>query len=466
MINRVLGFSILNITLLIMFIVPFLMVTQYTFLSADDYCRFNSSFSSYSENVLDWYLVHNGRFINALWSSLPIYELVVYRCILFFFMFLLGTAIYYFINGLSVFYLIGLTRYEMLFTTLLIYILIICQLPLLYEFFYWLAGASAYLLSLVFLLFFLGILFKSKFQLDQLVTLKLSILLILINGNNEILIPFTILSLLAHLVYSFFKSRRFIVRSVILNFVGILSSLVVILSPGSINRQSYFPEGKQFFLSVINSILSAGFFTIKSLIEWPYCLFYLAFGVFLIKRIKGISGTKCLNPFICLGLSFILLTAVLFVPRYAVGNLSVNSSRIGNMIHFIFLILVLINLFNVTFFLKSKFNNFKIRYFDYELPFIIFLGYILLFNPNYKGVIQDYRDGQLDRFVADFNTRLELIQNSSQSELALKKIEGTNILRIYDITINPDDWQNTCYRSAINSRFSKNFKSLRLKDTD
>ena len=145
----------ISVILALVFIIPFLYITKYTFLSADDICRAPASFHNYFINVFNWYINHNGRFTNAILSYLPVYNLQIYRWVLGCSIMLLGITIFYFIKKVFEFFNFEESIYKTIFITLIFYITIISQIPSVNQFFYWYAGTTAYLYSIILFILFL-----------------------------------------------------------------------------------------------------------------------------------------------------------------------------------------------------------------------------------------------------------------------------------------------------------------------
>lgn len=451
--------------LLLFLVVPFFIITQYTQLSADDYCRCNTSLTNYFSNIYQWYLGHNGRFINAMWSLLPIYSLSIYRVILLFLMILFGLAINYFIGGLNHFYGCVLKAYEIRLMTVLMYILIISLLPDIYEFFYWLAGATAYLISIITVLFFMGYLFKNKLYIERKNFLSLALCVILIQGNNEFLIPFISLILIALTTYNFICLKSNLKWIIFLNILNLCVVAIVVFSPGSLHRQTFYPQGGEILHSIFQSFLSAGMFSLKSIIEIPYILIYPILGFFLFSRpLPSSINLKIINPYALFVTSFISFTAVLFVPWYAVGHLTVNQGRIGNMVHIIFLILLLVNIVNLAFYLKNRVQIASPKWVQpiLSLGFILSVVFISVRNKNYGSLWMDWNNSELERFSADFKTRIDILESASDKIIELPPIHNTHLLKHYGLTDNPKAWENQCYLDAINKQLDSNFTALTL----
>src|SRR5680860_157206 len=103
---------ILNFVLIVVFIAPFIYTTRFIYLSADDYCRASSSFIFFIENIKDWYLHHNGRYVNAVFSYLPLYNVTALRFFAASNFVLLGIILYNFNGVVFKIYNVGCVKHK------------------------------------------------------------------------------------------------------------------------------------------------------------------------------------------------------------------------------------------------------------------------------------------------------------------------------------------------------------------
>lgn len=462
--NRKLLKIVFLLIIALVFLGPFLFITKFTFLSADDFCRSSASFENYFQNIFNWYKNHNGRYTNALLSYLPVYNLQIYRWILGCSIFFLGITIFCFIKKVFEFFHLEKKTTNVFFIALVFYITAISQLPSIYEFFYWYAGTTAYMYSIILFLLFLIMLFN--FELGKKPNIIFgSLIILLLNGNNEMLMGISNFLLIVILVKNFISNWKISKKILLLNIVSWVSSLVVIISPGSINRQTQYPEGANFFYSLKSAVLSSGIFTIKSLVELPYIFLFIWLILFVIKAGKDNEAKNSINvhnPIVLFIISFIGLVSVFFIPYYATGILKVNEGRIGNMIHIIFWIILFINLINYSLYFKRLIPRSKIiipNFFSHVF-LMGFLVLILINNINYKNIYEEISKGDFEKYEKDVKYRERLLQNSKRNKIVLKRISGTKTIQHYDITKDSTDWVNSCYKNMINHKYDKNFKSI------
>jgi len=462
--NRKLLKIVFLLIIALVFIGPFLFITKFTFLSADDFCRSSASFENYFQNIFNWYKNHNGRYTNALLSYLPVYNLQIYRWILGSSILLLGITIFCFIKKVFEFFHLEKTSTTVFFIALVFYITAISQLPSIYEFFYWYAGTSAYMYSIILFLLFLIMLFNLELKNRPKMIIG-SLIIILLNGNNEMLMGISNFLLIVILIKNYISNGKISKKILFFNIVSWVSSLVVIFSPGSINRQTYYPEGANFLYSLKSAVLSSGMFTLKSLIEFPYILLFIGLILFVIKTGKNNEAKNSINgnnPIVLFIISFIGLVSVFIIPYYATGILKVNDGRIGNIIHIIFWIILFINLINFSLYFQRWIPEYK-RIIPNFFPHIFLMGFLLLIlmtNINYKNIYEEISKGDFEKYKEDVKYRERLIENSEESKIVLKRISGTKTIQHYDITKDSTDWVNSCYMNMINNKYDKNFKSI------
>ncbi|WZL88433.1 DUF6056 family protein [Salinimicrobium sp. 3283s] len=377
---------------------------------------------------------------------------------------LLGWSIYLFVEACFKFFGIALPKVQSFALSVLLYNVLISQLPSVYEFFYWYAGTTAYLYSIIFFLLFLAII--SKLEKGKKFVWLSALLVVLVNGNNEMLIPFTNLFLLVILMWQVIYKGKLRIQSFILNLVSWISSFAAIFAPGNISRQLHYAEGGEFFDSLQAAVLSTGMFLIKSLIEFPYVLFYA--GIFLLVFYSSKKAQNQVNhffsPVIFSLLSFLCLVSVNFVPLYATGYLRVNDGRIGNMVHIVTLIILFINVINTSLYVKRKaVDKIYVSGSWIVVVFGAFLIGVVLLNPNYKNLRADFEERDLTRFKRETEKREAFLKSSDNAELVLDRIHGTAIMDWEDITKKPRHWINECYMQMINKKNNKNIKLIKIE---
>lgn len=450
-----------TLLVLIFVFVPLLYITNFSFLAADDFCRATISWGKIPSEFINWYTGHNGRYTNAIFSLLPVYELQVNRIILALSIIILGVVLYHFISKISTHFKLKISPAENIFLTCLIYATLIAQLPSLYEFFYWYAAVTVYLYSVIlFLLFFILII-----DLKQAKKVNLwlgALIIILLNGNNEMYLGITNLALL-FLIIADWQKGSINGRKIFLLIISCISSVLVLVSPGSINRQSSYDSGGDFFDSFISSILSTGMFIFKSLIEFPYLVFIFGL-LLLILNLNSEKKAKPIyyNPLTLALISFLLFSTSFFVVYYATGYLRTYQGRVGNTIHVLYLVILIFNLFNLAGWIKDKtpITKKKIYYFSRGL-ITIYIVLLFIGNENYHNMWKDLYSGDLQQFSTQLKERENKLKNSDNEKLSLREIKGTRLIEFKDITKDPLHWKNECYRKTVNKKFNLKLKEVK-----
>jgi len=455
-------YNFLSASITIIFIAPFIYITRFAYLSADDFCRANAEFGDYWSYIIEWYLNQNGRFTNAFLSFLPVYNTYIYRLVLAFSTLLLGIALLFLVKNVFKHFNLVERWSEVFFISVLFYLAIIICLPSPFEFFYWYAGTSAYMYSIIFFLFLTGLLLRKNENSNKYYFFS-GLLIVLINGNNEMLIPLINFLLLVLLMKTLiFDKNKLNYKILLLNILSWISSLVVIFSPGSTNRQGFYPEGGDVLFSIKSAILSSGMFILKKTLEFPSLFLYLGLILFFLHfKIKAQTKQLTFNPFYLAVFSFIGLSSVFFVPYYATGHLNVNQGRIGNMIHVIFWVMLFINMVNITLYSKRFFSKKTFGSVYLPMGIIVVFCFIVGFsNTNFQGLVSDFKNDEFKRFGREMDRRENEIKQAKGPRLELQKISGTEIMKYYGISTNEDNWTNRCYTSTINFFFNKEFDQI------
>ncbi|CAM4153181.1 DUF6056 domain-containing protein [Gillisia hiemivivida] len=455
-----------SIAAILIFILPFFYIIKYTHFAADDFCRVPADFDHYFENVAYWYMNITGRYTNGFISYLPLYNLEINRLVLKILIVGLGLISYLFINKSFDYFKIAISKTKCLLISVLFFIALISQLPSVYEFFYWYAASTVYLISIIFFLLFLIMIFNLNYKNPYQIFI-ICLLVILLNGNNEMLIPITNLILFGFLLEKIIFHEEINLKYLLINVISWFSSLIVILAPGNSNRQTYYAEGGDLLHSLKSSVLSSGMFTLKSLIEFPYFLLYIGLFLFIFDETRNqrIKTYKCIHPILLFGISIILLASVIAVPYYATGYVKINDGRIGNMIHIIFLILLFINLLNSTIFFNKRMVFKKVKFFK-KISIGLFIFFFLLVpftNQNYLDLYSDFKNGSFAKYDLDIEKREEKLRVSDLGEIRIIRIKGSRTIKHLEITKNPKEWENQCYTAFINKKYNLNIRSITVE---
>lgn len=450
---------LLSLLLFAVFIVPFFYVIQFTYMSGDDFCRAVTGIDQYFKNIAHWF-THNGRYTNGFLSYIPVYGKETYRWTLFLSMGMFLGALFYFVRRTLRLFHYHLPISTEIFITALFSVLIFSQLPDYYEFFYWYAAVTVYQYSFILFLFLLPRLLGYYKGITQNYIIT-GLLIILLIGNNEMFMLVTNFLLGLLLLVGILINREINYKILLMNIISWIASLIVVLTPGTEAKQTHYPEGGDIILSLKGSILSSGMFILKSLTEFPYVLVYMLLLVYLVKVvIKRKEEVQFINPILLFLISYIAFLLVFFVPLYAIGHIAVNIGRIGNVVHIFFLILLFINLVNLSNYLCHFKINFKIPGTVLGALIVVFLIGVV-FTGNYNYLMLDLKGDSLENYEQQLEKR-HLLLKQAKGIVNVKSIENTNLLRYHDVTRDTTNWQNHCYVEMINYRFGTNIQEIIL----
>lgn len=440
---------------------PFLFLSQYTFWSTDDYCRVNSSWANFTENFLTWYSTHNGRYTNAMLSLLPVYDYPFYQISSGIAIVVFLVSIFLLIRSLSHHYYFSLTLPHHLLITSLVSLIIINHLPSVADFFYWYAGITSYLISLSILILLVILLITRKLR-NRNTQLLAGLIIIIGNGNNEIIMVIINFLLLSLFFWKFFNKKKIYLSLLFLIATSWATSLIVFLSPGSVQRRKLYPEGGELLNSVKYGIFHSSRIAIDYLLHPSFLLFTLGLSFLLLFHRKPFQRKdhNYISPFLLLVLSFAVFTIPFFVLIYAQGYF-LDLTRTNNFIFVLFYLLAILNIFAFSFYLKEKVLRRQITV-AYPLSIVLLLSSFILSGSNFKQVITDIRGGKAELYLQRQQKRLKKIK-SSTGVVKLDTIKGPKTLWREEIPRAPETWQHKCFKEMIRNKYNKNVKSVRME---
>ena len=444
----------------LLFIAPFFYLTRFTFMSGDDFCRAVTGLDSFFQNISHWFTT-SGRYTNAFLSYFPVYGKEVYRWTLFISMSAVLVTLFYYVHRILSIYELQVAMKVKIFIALIFAVVVYSQLPNIYEFFYWYAAVTVYLYSIIFFMLLLPrILLLGKHSGERL--FLSAFLVVLLVGNNEMFILITNFLLGVTLLFKYLMTKKIDLKILFLNVLSWMTSFLVLFMPGTGARQAHYPEGGEVIYSLKWAVLSSGMFIIKSLLQFPYVLLFLGLFLYLINAAKRTRSTAFfIHPVVLFILSYIGLMLVFFVPLYATGHIAVNSGRIGNVVHLIFLILLFLNIVNLAGYVSRY--ELKLNINSFLLPFMVLISLAsLLFSGNYQGLLADLSGEELKKYEEQVEARYERLRKE-EGVVRVQKIKGTNLLKYYDITFDAKSWENHCYVEMVNYNYEKNLEAITLE---
>lgn len=447
-------------------IVPLIYVFKYAHLNEDDFTRAIWLITEFEENISTWYLTHNGRVINALLSYLPVYEPPQLEVTLIVNFLLNQFVVYLFINRLLDFLGFSLAKMDMIFVAVLIFILQITALPLIFEYYYWYAGATAYSFS------FLTLLLSVYFAFGVLQERKYSFLFTVIScvvcaGNNELLILLLNFLSATFLIYCYVEQSNLTMKALTIQLFLVIISLIVIFSPGSINRQSHYEEGGDVLYALGYSFVSTFSLLINEL-KTVSSIFGLVtiilLCIYCIRVNSNKNSIKNTNPISLLALSLTAIFLLIYVPSYATGGLNYNKGRIANMVQIILLIFLFINFLNLLLFLRA--NSFKSNILSNK-ALLMTLGicsFISIYSSNnIRSLYFDLHKENFQKLIINKENRIIYIKKSKENVVTVPPYSGTSFFPQDDMSADPNNWYNKSYLDYLKKKYNVTVNQIIVK---
>lgn len=454
---------------LIILLIPFLYLIRFAELSGDDYTRAIMNINDFSLNYSDWFFSHNGRFINGLLSILPIYGRYTFKVILLINFIAIPVILRILIKRFVRFSEIDVDNSVINIAALLLTLLIIIQLPLPVEFFYWISSMTVYSFSLLcFLMFIYGLLGVK--QNTKNAVLVASIFSLLAIGNNEIFILLNNYIIFLFSIHFYLKFSKVSSKLVVIQIFSLASGLLVILGPGSKSRQSHFEDGGNILGSIILSLkntvslIANQFLNIGDILILVMIIFLSILIVYSNRSnnlMKSISIIKLGS--ISVGAIFLII----LTPNYAMGGISYNAGRLGNLIQILLLLILFVNILNFCvkkkdwfiFFLKKTKTLYSI------ILVVLFLNVVV--SDNYLNLLEDFRNSSFHKQEIGLNNRINYLKNTNENTIVLEKRYKSKTLNYEELTVNKEHWYNKSYILYLNSKYDLSLESIIvLKDNN
>lgn len=357
------------------------------------------------------------------------------------------SLLFYSIYDLSSLLFINLKKRGHLVFVFYCLVMYLVQMPNISEGIYWLSGTINYQLANILTIFLCSFLIK-LIQTNKRKYLVLSIIIsVLITGLNEISMLLIIFLLGAIFIYKYLISKKINYSILIVLIFAIVSSIIVIKSPGNSIRGTNYPKSHQFF-----AIKQSIFAFKRNLEKWlPIIILftYLYYDYFRkrvdIKQSEIFNVNLVFVAVIVLGILFIGF----FTGFWAMGT--VLPDRAINTVYFYFLI-GFIYLTFVLFFKLKKENIDFISFSKWVKYSLLILVFIRLTDKgtvnNIRFAYSDLLSGRAYIYDLELKSRYELIKNC--------KLDTCNVPELtvipytifsMDITNDSTHWSNHCYGS-------------------
>ena len=338
---------------------------------------------------------------------------------------------------------------DYLLTTNLMFLAYCFSLYSLSQEFYWMPGSITYTLSLILCLISWTLLEKSKNWRFFLINI---ILIILLNGTNEISSLIYNGSLFLYLLYSYIKTKNInrAVFTLLIFSVGCM--LISILAPGNTVRtlSEKSPNTHDVIFSISRAIFRTVTFTAERL------FIFLILGVFLFKGLQK-RNLKMSVPKIptiilksaCIFFPFLVLCFGIFPSYYATGR--IPPERTVNTVSFFFLISIV---FSIQFY-KDNFIEAENIHFKSIINYIpILLLLIIVTHPNdLRNNFYDLFSGRSLIFAKEMEERDQYLKSTPEEVVTVKKISVIpNTLLFKDISGDPTNFFNYYYARFYNKK--------------
>lgn len=350
------------ISLLILLLLPFLILSFFCHPSADDFIV-----SSYirergiSGHLHQIYYEWSGRYFSSfikcfnplvygwLWG----YKLIPFTLIILFYF-----SIYYFISSI---FASDFSTIKKHLLALVIVLLYFNSIPSTSECIYWMDSSLNYFLGSAFVFFFFGALVKSFYtEKKRGLVFILLILPILAIGSNEISM-LAVDEMLALIFLYFIIRRRKIHTYFLVTFIiAIISTVAEMTAPGNYTKMIYFPENMNLIFSLQQSVMAFFKIAVKFIIDPAFILVTVLYAALLPLFYKNriFKSLVELPPFYIIPISLLIMLSMYFFTIYSTG---LNPAlRIHNAVGLFFVFAWFYNI--------AVMHNFLVRRFKTESP--------------------------------------------------------------------------------------------------
>lgn len=440
----------LILALSIVIILPFIVISFFSYPSADDYCRILPEGASYFKRVIAWYNNHNGRFSNAILGYLQVYNPIIYWIFPILSMLSVWGGLHYFFKELFKAFKLEIKQIKIVSISFFAFFML--TIPHHSELFYWYATATAYGLSFGILLLLMGLFLKLIHRASWTISFLIGSLIFIVNGNHEmIMMACNLLSGLLLLYALLKKDKTLIFQALTILAFSFGSSLMVILSPGSLHRQDLEDTNQRSIVEALMLAISFGGTKIyQFIVSVPKITFILCFSVLLLKLNQKNKADKAqtINSTILFIISALFLIGIALVPCYALGERFTNSRRIINLYQLLIAVVFVINWINFIYrsSLIEKLNSKHI----FPIAFALFACFSLFRNPSYTNVIADLVQGKALAYRTSLTNRELLVQKTDQEHLIVPHNPKAITISKLELKPFPKHWVNSCYRDMLN----------------
>lgn len=319
---------------------------------------------------------------------------------------------------------------------------------------YYFAGAACYQPAHALFLILAGMLIGqqpirkiSELNVKSLFSLALkSGIIILIAGFNEVAMAYQ-LALIGGLVFFYFlETKKVNLEFSILFLVALFGAALVIFSPATFYRM----EASQSFHRGLGDVIQLSIIGLfEHLFKWlKVASFVLLIAFWIINDEKNaMPQLKRLN-LILISIFSVLLMIVCFMPSF-MGEGMVQG-RTANSLQFLFLFLLLINVF-----LWKKALTFSPKPLGNRLVYLpVFIAALAIFSPNSMQAWNDWFTGEAKAYNEEKMERIHLIETSVSDSVWVQPIvHRPKTIFFGDIGIFPQPWYDNFYAMYYGKKF-------------
>jgi hypothetical protein len=447
-------FLVVSVCLLFCCLLPFLLLSLYSQIQADDFIIANElAQNGFITTQSKWYFEWSGRYSAfAIVCFLLKYVYPVFGNLSF-----ISISIQLIFLGSAWYFLSSLFRTASGVTRLFIFGLLLLsyywRIPSPVEAFYWISSSYSYQLGVSLNLLFFGLLIRKEYTKRVFQQCLLVILVVLIPGTCEINILVLGWGLLSILVWELWNYKRLDQKLAIIAITGLCCSIFSICAPGNQVRstimqgQSIGNPGDSLF-AFQAAFITAKQQVIELFIKTPLLLFSFAFVWGLsnsgIRPIQPLSGKLLLmvGIFFC----FTYLTFYLPFP-YLTGD-GILPGRVINITTVFFLVGWYLMLYlSRGYFSRLKTPVIPNQVFRTMAVILIILFAFQLRYPNrIKTAWSDLLTGNASGYKNQITTRLKLIVNHQHQQISFPPLKNIPLTLFFsDLDSNASDWKNVAY---------------------
>lgn len=291
----------------------------------------------------------------------------------------------------------------------------------------------------------------------------LSILLSVFLGGGNYPTALSYILILALVTLSLFISKnknKYIILAI--TVITIISLLISMVAPGNAVRQATCDNS----LGAIKSVFVAISEGANLIFKWTNLIVIIGLLIllpFILQVIKK-SKFKFRYPLVFTIVSFGIFCSQLVPPLYAMNN--IGEGRLIDMVYYSYYWLLVLNIGYYAGWLQSKFEektNSLMEYINERIIIYVSILFVILFivcfpTKNYKEftsykALNSLANNEAVNYHNEIIERYKLFEDKELKDVSLKKlINHPDLLYVWDITEDKDDWVNV----AVSQYFNKN----------